>query len=77
MIRRQRKLRPVPTNCPFCKEGKEPYFKDVDILSHYLTERGKINGKARTGLCSKHTRKVGQVIKHARYIGLLPFVVQP
>lgn len=77
MIRRQRKLRPVPTNCPFCKEKNEPHFKEVEILSHYLTERGKIIGKARTGLCSKHTRKLSQSIKHGRYLGLLPFVVKP
>lgn len=77
MIRRQRKLRPVPTNCPFCKEGNNPYFKEYEVLGRYLTERGKILGKARTGLCSNHTRKLGRSIKHARYLGLLPFMVRP
>lgn len=77
MIKRVRKQRPVPTNCPFCKEEKEPDYKEAEVLGHYMSERGKIIGKARTGLCAKHQRRIDRAIKKARYIGLLPFIVRP
>jgi len=77
MIKKVRKLRPVPTNCKFCKEKIDPDYKEVNDLSKFLTERGKIIGKDRSGVCAKHGRRVTHAIKHARYIGLLPYVVQP
>ena len=71
-----RKPRPVKTNCVFCNEDKEPDYKEVEMLRKYMSEKGKIIGKARTGVCAKHERKIGKTIKHARYIGLLPFVTR-
>lgn len=79
MIRKksfQRQLKPVERNCPFCKEKKAPDYKEAEMLKSYLTERGKILGKDRTGLCSKHQRQVAAQIKRARFLGLLPFAVQ-
>jgi len=69
-----RKLRPVPTNCPYCQKKVNPHFMDITGLKAYLTERGKIQGKDRTGLCSKHQRRVTGEIKRARFLSLLPFV---
>lgn len=77
MIRKIRKMAPVPTNCPFCKADKNPDYKDTESLNKYLTERGKIVSKARTGLCAKHQRKISLSIKQARFIGLMPFIVRP
>jgi small subunit ribosomal protein S18 len=71
-----RKPRPVARNCYFCENHIEPDYKDTTILSKYLTERGKILGKSRTGLCSKHQRAVQKAVKYARHIALLPFVVR-
>jgi small subunit ribosomal protein S18 len=71
-----KKLRPVARNCHFCDDKTEPNYKDTAILSKYLTERGKILGRARTGVCSKHQRAIGMAIKYARHVGLLPFVVR-
>lgn len=71
-----RKLRPVPTNCPFCAAKSVPDYKDVVALSKYVTERGKLLGRARSGVCAKHQRKVGQAIKRARFVALMPFVVR-
>ncbi len=71
-----RKLRPVPTNCPFCAAGTSPDYKDAAALGKYLTERGKLQGRARTGLCAKHQRRVEQAIKRARLVAILPFVVR-
>lgn len=64
----------VPRNCPFCKEGTNPNFLDVKSLEKYITERGKVIGGQRTGLCSLHQRRVTRAIKYARHLALLPFV---
>ncbi len=71
-----RKLRPVPTNCPFCAAKTNPDYKDAVMLGKYVSERGKLQGRARTGVCAKHQRRVEQAVKRARIIALLPFVVR-
>lgn len=73
MMQRKRIIR-VAKNCPFCKEKTEPSFKDVAVLSKYLSERGRILGKDKTGICAKHQRRVAREIKKARHLAMLPFV---
>jgi small subunit ribosomal protein S18 len=70
-----RKLPPVRTNDPFEKSGTVPSYKNVDALQPYLTDRGKIMPKARTGLTSKTQRYLTIAVKRARHLALLPFVV--
>jgi small subunit ribosomal protein S18 len=72
--RRIIKEEPVPVNCPFDKTGKEPDYKDVDTLAKYMSDRAKLLGKDRTGLCAKHQRRLSQAIKRARHLGLLPYI---
>jgi len=67
------KFKPVPTNCLFCKQGLEPSYKDYNNLFKFISDRAKIVGKDRTGVCSKHQRVLGGEIKRARHLGLLPF----
>lgn len=69
-------LKPVPVNCPFDKIGKDPDYKDIDTLSKYISDRAKVVSKDRTGVCSKHQRKIAIAIKRARHLGLLPFTPQ-
>jgi small subunit ribosomal protein S18 len=76
MQRRIMKLRPVARDCIFCKEKREPDYKDVQGLTRYTSERGKLLSQARTGLCTKHQRRVARSIKHARHLAMLPFVVR-
>ena len=64
----------VPINCPFCAKNVEPSYKDYKVLANYLTERAKIIGNDRSGICSKHQRRLTVEIKRARHLGLLPFV---
>ena len=47
-------LEPVPRNCPFDKAGTNPDYKDVETLEKYMSDRAKILGKDRTGICAKH-----------------------
>lgn len=67
-------LEPVPRNCSFDKNGTSPDYKDIDMLQKYVSDRAKILGKDRTGICSKHQRQMSVAIKRARHLGLLPFV---
>lgn len=70
-----RKIKKIvkPKDCYFCVEQKLPWYSDVETLRKFLTERGKIIGKDRNGLCAKHQRRLGTAIKHARHLALLPF----
>jgi len=64
----------VPVNCPFCKSKTAPDYKDVDVLAKYISDRAKVLGKARTGICAKHQRRISVAIKRARHLGLLPYI---
>jgi len=70
-----RKLPPVKTNDPFEKSGTVPSYKNVEALHPFLTDRGKIMPKTRTGLESKTQRYLTVAVKRARHLALLPFVV--
>ncbi|HMA38234.1 MAG TPA: 30S ribosomal protein S18 [Chloroflexia bacterium] len=61
--------------CGFCAE-KLPYidYKDVARLRRYLSERGKIEPRRKTGTCARHQRALTVALKRARHIALLPFV---
>jgi len=48
----------VPKNCYFCKEEKTPWYSDVSTLLKYVTDRGKIITRTRTGICAKHQRRL-------------------
>jgi small subunit ribosomal protein S18 len=74
--RPSKRIRPVARNCQFCDNKTVPNYKDVGILGKYLTERGKILGRSKTGICNKHQRDLGHAIKHARHLALLPFIVR-
>ncbi|MBI4157266.1 30S ribosomal protein S18 [Candidatus Woesebacteria bacterium] len=72
--RPSRNVRPVATNCPFCKSDTDPDYKKETELARYISDRAKILPKSRTGLCTKHQRKLAKEIKRARSLGLLPYV---
>ena len=48
-------------------------YKDVGLLKQFITERGKIVGRARSGLTAKQQRSLTKAIKRARILALLPF----
>ena len=57
------------------KEGKRIDYKDVELLSQFITERKKIMPRRNTGLNSKEQSKISQAIKRARFMALLPYTV--
>ena len=64
----------VPKSCYFCKEEKTPWYSDIASLQKFVTDRGKIIGRTRNGLCAKHQRRLTSAVKHARHLALMPFV---
>ena len=48
-------------------------YKDVSLLKQFITERGKIVGRSRSGLTAKQQRSLARAIKRARILALLPF----
>lgn len=61
--------------CPFTAAGiREIDFKDIDTLSKFITERGKILPRRITGVSAYHQKKLTEAIKRARHMALLAFV---
>jgi small subunit ribosomal protein S18 len=73
---RRTKVHQTPKKCSFCTDQKNPHFADVSVLYRFLSDRGKIFGRARSGLCATHQRKLTHSIKHARHLALLPFIIR-
>ena len=61
-------------NCPLCVSGVEADYKDTGLLRRFVSERGKILGRGRVGVCARHQRQLTKSIKRARVMALLPFV---
>lgn len=63
--------------CGFCVD-KITYvdYKDVNRLRRYISDRGKIEARRRTGNCAKHQRAVTIAIKRARHVALLPYTAE-
>ena len=50
-------------------------YKDIKILTNFLSDQGKILPRRVTGLSSKEQKKITKLIKTARIAALLPFVI--
>jgi len=62
-----------PKVCTFCTGGIEIDYKDISKLQRYVSDRGRIAPRRRTGVCAKHQRKLALAIKRARFLALLPY----
>jgi len=67
MITKKQKTSPISMN-------QKIDYKDIDLLSLFLTEQGKILPRRATGVTVQQQRKLTKAIKRARIISLLPFV---
>ncbi|MCW1430138.1 30S ribosomal protein S18 [Novosphingobium sp. PS1R-30] len=64
-------------SCPFSgKNAPAIDYKDVRLLQGFMSERGKIVPSRITAVSAKKQRELGQAIKRARQIGLLPYLVK-
>ena len=61
--------------CRFKKNGiRYIDYKDANFLLKFINEQGKLLPRRITGTSLKYQRKVGQAIKRARHIALMPYV---
>ena len=67
MIAKNQKTSPISIN-------QKIDYKDIDLLSLFLTEQGKILPRRVTGLTTKQQTRLTKAVKRARILALLPFV---
>ena len=61
--------------CRFKKSGiKFIDYKDGSYLLKLINQQGKILPRRLTGTSAKYQKRVGQAIKRARHIAILPYV---
>jgi small subunit ribosomal protein S18 len=61
--------------CSFCADsGATIDYKEPAKLRRYISDRGKIEPRRKTGTCAKHQRTLAVAVKRARHLALLPFV---
>lgn len=73
---RPMRVRP-PAVCYFCKEDKEPNYKEWEVLRPFVSDRAKIISPQRSGACAKHQRRLAREIKRARHLAFFPFIIRP
>jgi small subunit ribosomal protein S18 len=76
MIRKRQQNFKSNRPCYFCESKTIPDYKESALLETYMSERGKIIARIRTGTCSKHHRYLTSEIKKARFLALLPYIVR-
>ena len=61
--------------CPFSQQNSPKIdYKDIRLLSRYITEKGKILPSRVTQVSSKKQKELTLAIKRARFLALLPYV---
>ncbi len=67
MISKKQKSSPININ-------QKIDYKDIDLLTLFVTEQGKILPRRATGVTVQQQRKLAKAIKRARVLSLFPFV---
>ena len=63
--------------CGFCMDNVQTIdYKDTARLRRFLSERGKIEPRRKTGTCAKHQRWLTTALKRARQLALLPYTAE-
>jgi small subunit ribosomal protein S18 len=63
-------------SCPFSDPNTpEIDYKDLKVLTRYVSERGKIIPSRISAVSAKKQRELSKAIKRARFLALMPYVV--
>lgn len=76
-VKRWGRSRYIPRRkfCSFCKDNiKAIDYKDLAKVRPYVSDRGKIEPRRKSGNCAKHQRLLATAVKRARHLALLPYV---
>ena len=69
--------RPRRKVCSFCVDkAKKIDFKEVGRIRRYISERGKIDPRRKSGNCAKHQRMLTTALKRARHMAMLPYTAE-
>ena len=68
LFKRHRKLDPFLQDPRKCID-----YRDVALLSRFVSERGRILSRRLTGLTAYNQRRVAKAVKRAQNLGLMPF----
>ena len=70
----QESLTNLKKTCQFTAANIEEIdYKDVELLSKFINEMGKISPARMTGTSAKYQRQLTKAIKRARQLALLPY----
>ena len=60
--------------CPFSQKNSPKIdYKDIRLLSRYISEKGKIIPSRITNVSSKKQKELSKAIKRARFLGLMSY----
>ena len=60
--------------CPFSQPNSPTIdYKDIRLLSRYITEKGKIIPSRITGVSRKKQKELAKAIKRARFLSLMSY----
>jgi len=64
--------------CQFCHDHvRDIDYKDASrLLKRFVSDRGKIEPRRKTGTCAKHQRRLSTALKQARFMALLPYTAE-
>src|SRR5436189_675603 len=69
--------RPRRKVCTFCVDKVQKIdYKDVGRIRRYISDRGKIVPRRKSGPCAKHQRMLTTALKRARLMALLPYTAE-
>lgn len=64
-------------SCPFSGPNAPAIdYSDIKLLQRFISERGKIVPSRITAVSAKKQRELARAIKRARYMALLPYIIQ-
>lgn len=71
MIKKKKKIR--VKRAPRVSSDITFSYKDIDMISKFVTEQGSILSREETGLSQKQQRQLAKEVKRARHLAMLPF----
>ncbi len=51
-------------------------YKNTELLKHFTDSCGRVISKRRSKLNAKQQREMSLAIKHARFLGLMPYIAR-
>ena len=63
--------------CHFCVNKVQTIdYKDVALLRRFISDRGRMEPRRKTGVCPRHQRVLSVALKRARHVALLPYTAE-